>query len=63
MIYSCILTGAVLLLFGAVKAHITGAAGQGPGGFVWGAVSTLLVGGAAAAAAYGLVAALEGGSD
>ena len=49
----------MLLVFGAVKARITGAAGQGPGGYVWGAFSTLLVGGAAAAAAYGLVAALE----
>ncbi|CAL1709828.1 unnamed protein product [Somion occarium] len=35
-------------------------AGAGIGGYVWGAVSMLLVGGAAAAAAYGLVAALEG---
>ena len=59
LIYSCILTGAVLLVFGAVKARITGAAGQGIGGYVWGAVSTLLVGGTAAAAAYGLVAVLE----
>ncbi|GJE86378.1 VIT family-domain-containing protein [Phanerochaete sordida] len=59
LIYSCIVTGIVLLVFGAVKARITGAAGQGAGGYVWGAVTTLLVGGAAAAAAYGLVAALE----
>ena len=63
LIYSSIVTGIVLLIFGAVKARITGAAGQGPGGYVWGAVSTLLVGGAAAAAAYALVAALESGSD
>ncbi|PIL29130.1 transporter [Ganoderma sinense ZZ0214-1] len=54
LIYSCVLTGAVLLLFGAVKARVTGA-----GGYVWGAFSTLMVGGAAAAAAYGIVAALE----
>ncbi|KAJ3490620.1 hypothetical protein NLI96_g1309 [Meripilus lineatus] len=59
LIYSCILTGVVLLIFGAVKARITGAAGQGVGGYIWGAVSTLLVGGAAAGAAYGLVAILE----
>lgn len=58
--YSCILTGAVLLIFGAVKARVTGAAGRGCGGYVYGAVSTLLVGGAAAAAAYGLVKAVEG---
>ena len=59
LIYSCVLTGVVLLIFGAVKARITGAAGQGCGGYVYGAVSTLMVGGAAAAAAYGLVALLE----
>ena len=56
--YSCVLTGAVLLVFGAVKARVTGA-GQGAKEYVWGAVSTLLVGGAAAAAAYCIVKALE----
>ena len=60
LIYSCILTGVVLLIFGAVKARITGA-GQGAGGYIWGAFSTLMVGGAAAAAAYAIVAALETG--
>ena len=50
-------------MFGAVKARITGAAGQGPGGYVYGAFSTLLVGGAAAAAAYGLVALMETKTD
>jgi VIT1/CCC1 family predicted Fe2+/Mn2+ transporter len=59
LIYSSIFTGIVLLIFGAVKARVTGAAGRGVGGYVWGAVSTLAVGGAAAAAAYGLVALLE----
>jgi len=59
LIYSCILTGFVLLVFGAVKARITGA-GRGAKGYLWGAVSTLLVGGAAAAAAYIIVALLEG---
>ncbi|OBZ76805.1 Vacuolar iron transporter 1.1 [Grifola frondosa] len=59
LIYSCLLTGAILLIFGAIKARITGAAGRGVGGYVWGAVSTLLVGGAAAAAAYGLVKVME----
>ncbi|KAG6380198.1 VIT family-domain-containing protein [Boletus reticuloceps] len=58
LIYSCLLTGFVLLIFGAVKARVTGA-GQGIKGYLWGAVSTLLVGGAAAAAAYGIVALLE----
>jgi len=58
LIYSSIVTGIVLLIFGAVKARVTGA-GQGVGGYIWGAVSTLLVGGAAAAAAYVLVGWLE----
>ena|SRR5882757_6133961 len=59
LIYSSIFTGIVLLIFGAVKARVTGAAGKGAGGYVWGAVSTLAVGGAAAAAAYGIVELLE----
>ncbi|KAG1853167.1 VIT family-domain-containing protein [Suillus subalutaceus] len=58
LVYSSIVTGIVLLIFGAVKARVTGA-GQGAGGYIWGAVSTLLVGGTAAAAAYALVAWLE----
>ena len=58
LIYSCILTGFVLLVFGAIKARVTGA-GQGVKGYLWGAVSTLLVGGAAATAAYVIVALLE----
>jgi len=59
LIYSSILTGIVLLIFGAVKARITGAASKGAGGYIWGAFSTLVVGGAAAAAAYGIVVLLE----
>ena len=59
LIYSSVITGIVLLIFGAVKARITGAANNGVCGYVWGAVSTLTVGGAAAAAAYGIVALLE----
>ncbi|OJA18291.1 hypothetical protein AZE42_05882 [Rhizopogon vesiculosus] len=55
---SCIITGIVLLIFGAVKARVTGAA-QSVWGYIWGAVSTMAVGGTAAAAAYGLVAAIE----
>ncbi|KAG2357460.1 hypothetical protein BDR07DRAFT_1363144 [Suillus spraguei] len=58
LVYSCIVTGIVLLIFGAVKARVTGA-GQGAGGYIWGAVSTLLVGGTAAAAAFALVGWLE----
>jgi vacuolar iron transporter family protein len=53
--YSCLLTGIVLLLFGAVRARVTGAEG-----YLRGAVSTLAVGGAAAGAAWGIVRALEG---
>ncbi|KAG6809126.1 hypothetical protein H0H92_001456 [Tricholoma furcatifolium] len=59
LIYSSIVTGIVLLVFGAVKAHITGA-GVGTGSYVWGAVSTMFVGGIAAGAAFGIVKALEG---
>ncbi|KAJ6481916.1 membrane fraction protein [Mycena sanguinolenta] len=59
LVYSAVITGIVLLVFGAVKARVTGA-GVGTGGYVWGAVSTLLVGGVAAAAAFGIVRALEG---
>lgn len=58
LLYSCILTGAVLLVFGAVKARVTGA-GNNMAGYVRGAVSTLMVGGTAAAAAYGIVAFFE----
>jgi len=62
LIYSCVLTGTVLLIFGVVKARVTGAATAEGGirSYVWGAFSTLMVGGAAAGAAYGIVAALEG---
>ncbi|KXN91553.1 Vacuolar iron transporter 1 [Leucoagaricus sp. SymC.cos] len=62
LIYSCLVTGAVLLVFGAVKARVTGA-GIGAGGYIWGAVSTLMVGGLAAGAAFGIVRLLEGGGD
>ncbi|CAE6524510.1 unnamed protein product [Rhizoctonia solani] len=58
LLYSCIVTGITLLAFGAVKTHYTGATG-GAGGYIWGAVSTLLVGGFAAGAAFAIVHALE----
>jgi len=60
LIYSSVVTCVILLIFGAVKARVTGA-GAGAKGYVWGAVSTLLVGGTAAGAAYGIVKLLEGG--
>ncbi len=59
LLYSCLVTGLVLLAFGAVKARITGA-GVGPSGYIWGAISTLLVGGLAAGAAFGIVKLMEG---
>ena len=59
LMYSCLVTGIVLLIFGAVKTHVTGA-GVGTRGYLWGALSMLLVGGCAAGAAYGIVAAIEG---
>ncbi|KAJ3556434.1 hypothetical protein NP233_g11978 [Leucocoprinus birnbaumii] len=58
LIYSCLVTGIVLLIFGAVKARVTGA-GVGARSYIWGAVSTLLVGGLAAGAAFGIVRLLE----
>jgi VIT1/CCC1 family predicted Fe2+/Mn2+ transporter len=60
LLYPSLLTGIVLLVFDVVKARDTGAAGKGAGGYVWGALSTLAVDGAAAAAAYGIVAMFEG---
>jgi VIT1/CCC1 family predicted Fe2+/Mn2+ transporter len=59
LFYSCILTGIVLLIFGAVKARVTGS-GDTAGSYIWGAISTLMVGGVAAGAAFGIVKALEG---
>lgn len=59
LIYSCVITGIILLIFGAVKARVTGA-GMGWQGYAWGAVSTLFVGGLAAGAAFGIVKAMEG---
>lgn len=59
LMYSSILTGIVLLIFGVVKARVSGAA-QRKRDYVWGAVTTLMVGGAAAGVAYGVVALLEG---
>jgi VIT1/CCC1 family predicted Fe2+/Mn2+ transporter len=60
LIYSSVITGFILLVFGSVKARVTGAARK-PADYVWGAVSMLMVGGLAAAAAFGIVRALESG--
>jgi VIT1/CCC1 family predicted Fe2+/Mn2+ transporter len=59
LLYSSIVTVIVLLIFGVVKARVSGAA-QTFGGYAWSAVTTMLVGGTAAGVAYGAVAALEG---
>ncbi|CDZ97751.1 Uncharacterized membrane protein [Phaffia rhodozyma] len=60
LIWSSAFTLLVLMAFGVLKTHFTGATG-GAGGYVWGAVSTALVGGVAAAAAFGAVRLLEVG--
>lgn len=54
LIWSVIITGVILFLFGGAKTYFTGAAG-GYRGYLWGAVSMTLVGGFAAGAAFGLV--------
>ena len=62
LMYSSIVTGIILLIFGAVKARVTGAA-QSLGGYIWGAVSILMVGGVAAAASFAIVRFMEGGGE
>ena len=51
----------MLLIFDVVKARVIGAATTEGGirSYVWGAFSTLMVGGAAAGEAYGIVAVLR----
>lgn len=56
--WSILATGIILIIFGVAKAWFTGAA-NGVLGLIWGAVSTLAVGTAAAAASYGVVRGLE----
>ncbi len=43
LVWSAIVTGITLLVFGVVKTHVSGASG-GASGYVWGAVTTLFVG-------------------
>jgi len=59
LVWSAAITAVVLLVFGIFKTFFTGAA-IGWKGYTYGAVSTLLVGGAAAAASFGVIRALEG---
>jgi VIT1/CCC1 family predicted Fe2+/Mn2+ transporter len=54
LLWSVIVTGIILFIFGGVKTYFTGATG-GYRGYLWGAVSMTLVGGFAAGAAFGLV--------
>lgn len=54
LIWSVIVTGIVLFIFGGAKTYFTGATG-GYGGYLWGAISMTIVGGIAAGAAFGLV--------
>ena len=49
LMYSCVVTGVVLLIFGAAKAHGTGT-GFGARGYRWDALSMLCVGGCVACA-------------
>jgi VIT1/CCC1 family predicted Fe2+/Mn2+ transporter len=60
LLWSIGITTIVLLVFGAFKTYYTGASIT-LGGYVYGCLSTLAVGGAAAGASFGIVKALEGG--
>lgn len=60
LLVSSAVTGVVLLLFGVMKVKVTGAP-PSTGVYVWGAISTLAVGAAAAAASFAIVRALEAG--
>jgi len=56
--WSILITGCVLLIFGAFKAHFTGSATTWKG-YVWGAIGMLSVGGFAAGSSYGIVYAIN----
>lgn len=58
LFFSTAVTLVILLIFGVAKTHFTGATG-GVGGYLYGAISTMMVGGLAAGAAFGLVRLLE----
>ncbi|WWC61939.1 uncharacterized protein I303_104525 [Kwoniella dejecticola CBS 10117] len=57
LVISAIVTGVILFIFGGFKTYFTGATG-GWGGYAYGAISTMIVGGLAAGAAFGLVKVL-----
>jgi VIT1/CCC1 family predicted Fe2+/Mn2+ transporter len=58
LIWSAIVTGIVLFIFGGVKTYFTGATG-GYGGYMYGATSMMVVGGIAAGAAFALVKIMD----
>ncbi|OXB37972.1 hypothetical protein LQV05_001421 [Cryptococcus neoformans] len=58
LLYSAIVTSIILFIFGGFKTYFTGATG-GWYGYAYGAISTMIVGGFAAGAAFGLVKALD----
>jgi VIT1/CCC1 family predicted Fe2+/Mn2+ transporter len=60
LLWSAVITGIILLLFGAFRTHISGGADAGVGAYIKGALNMFLVGGAAAGSAYLIVAAMEG---
>ncbi|SOV05222.1 related to CCC1 - Proposed vacuolar iron transport protein [Ustilago sp. UG-2017a] len=62
LLFSVVITGVILLIFGVVKQRVTGGEG-GFKGYAYGAVSTLAVGGVAAGASWLIVGLLEGGGD
>ncbi|SPO37811.1 related to CCC1 - Proposed vacuolar iron transport protein [Pseudozyma flocculosa] len=62
LLVSIVVTGVILLVFGVVKQRVTGGEG-GVRGYLYGALSTLAVGGVAAGASWAIVSALERGGD
>ena len=58
LIVSAVVTGVVLLIFGMFKTYFTGAKG-GWRGYLYGSISTFVVGAVGAGAAYGLVRAMH----
>jgi VIT1/CCC1 family predicted Fe2+/Mn2+ transporter len=59
LMYSIGVTSFVLLLFGGFKTYYSGAE-VGLNGYLWGCLSTLFVGGAAAGASFAIVKAMDG---
>lgn len=60
LMWSIAITSVVLLVFGAFKTFYTGG-DVGVNGYLYGCLSTLFIGGAAAASSFGIVKLMEGG--